>query len=83
MLVSARRHGRPARQAHQIGVAAPLRILQAAQAVVGARVGVQHRLQGGIRRLSPTPDGSLDSATQSGSWGRPNEQKYTAPSLMA
>ena len=38
-------HGRPARQAHQVGVAARLRILQAAKAVVGARVGVHHSLQ--------------------------------------
>ena len=46
VLAPARRNGRPARQAHQVGVTAPLRILQAAQAAVGARVRIQHCLQG-------------------------------------
>ncbi len=55
VLAPARRHGRPARQAHQIGVTAPLRILQAAQAAVGARVRIQHCLQGD-RHFMPIPD---------------------------
>ena len=58
MLAPARRHGRPARQAHQVGVTAPLRILQAAQAAVGARVGIQERLQqGGDARPDALPSG--------------------------
>ena len=50
MWASAWRHASPACQACEILLAATLSALQAAEAVVGPRIGIHHCLQGRVRR---------------------------------